>query len=340
MQEKTKSSPIYRLQNPWQQFSHTVWLASTLSLNRNFDKFSFPHKLDKIRQQQVISLAFDGLKKCPQLQNPLLLRSEDVPPIEKEFLAEHFLLTDGFYQAHGGEGFVIDDSGQFLAGMNLQNHVQLHLLDTEQEIESCWNRLVKIEDSLSQMADFAFKPHFGFLTSDQTRCGTGFEITLFLHIPAIIQSGELSEILERERDEEVEISGLQGPSSEMVGDILLARNRCSLGLTEEYILTTLRMWATRAVVAEVSIRKKLMETSDEKIKNKVGRALGLLTHSYQMEVVEALNALSLVKLGVELGWIKAPQDLNLTQIFFDCRRAHLLHHLQGKVDVHLLLGLS
>ena len=78
----------------------------------------------------------------------------------------------------------------------------------------------------------------------------------------------------------------------------MARNTCTVGLTEEYILTTMRMWATRAVVAEI-ISGKLMENDNKQIKNKVTRALGLLTHSYQLEAIEALNALSLVKLGMK-----------------------------------------
>jgi protein arginine kinase len=125
--------------------------------------------------------------------------------------------------------------------------------------------------------------------------------------------------------------GLQGSSTEMIGDILVARNSCTLGLTEEYIVTSLRMWATRAVVAEVSLRKKLHD--NEALKNKVARALGLLTHSYQLETVEALNSFSLVKLGLELGWIKSDIPLNLNQIFFDCRRAHLSHIIEKKVEI-------
>ncbi len=71
----------------------------------------------------------------------------------------------------------------------------------------------------------------------------------------------------------------------------------------------------------------------EHIKNKVTRALGLLTHSYQLELIEAMNALSLVKLGMEVGWILARAPLNMNQILFNIRRAHLIHILEHKVDI-------
>lgn len=330
---KSESHPIFRLKSPWETHTHNVWLASTLSVARNLTKFKFPSKLDKVREHQVISLIFENLSKCPELTNPELFKSEEIGPLQKEFLLEHFLILNGFHQAHAGEGFVVDDSGNFLAVLNLEDHLQLNILDTQQEIEKTWNRLLKIEAFLGKTLNFSFHSRFGYLTANPNHSGTALSITLYLHIPAVIHMGELSELLEREKDEEVEAIGLQGRTNEMIGDILVARNLCSIGLTEEYILTTMRMWATRAVISEISLRKKLMENNDEQIKNKVTRALGLLTHSYQLEAIEALNALSLVKLGVEIGWILSPPSLNINEIFFNSRRAHLMNQFNGKIDI-------
>lgn len=330
---ETPIHPIYALPKLWDINSHNVWLASTLSLTRNFANYKFPGKLDKSRQQQVVSIVFDVLKTCPELKNLSLFRSEDIGPLEKEFLLEHYLKMDDFHQAHGGEGFIIDELGKFLGIINLHNHIDLHFVDVEQEIEKAWNRVIQVENYLSRSIDFAYNSRFGFLTNHPSQGGTCLVITLFLHIPAIIHMGELSEILEKEKEEEIEALGLQGSATEMIGDILVARNSCTLGVTEEYILTSLRMWATRAVVAEVTLRKKLKTSNAEHIKNKIARALGLLTHAYQLEPIEALNAFSLVKLGVELDWIKMKEPLNLNQIFFNLRRAHLMNSLEKKVEI-------
>ncbi|MEZ5315324.1 MAG: hypothetical protein R3E91_03825 [Chlamydiales bacterium] len=322
---RSEIDQIYQLNKLWENDSHNVWLASTLSLARNLNKFKFSSKLDKARQEQLIRLIWEGFNGVPILNQPLLYHSEDIGPLEKEFLVEHFLIQNPFHQAHAGEGFIIDQSAKFLAMLNLQDHLRIHQVDTQQEIEKSWNQLVEIESHLNKNLDFAFNSRFGFLTADPLYSGTSLTISLFLHIPAIIHTGELPELLEKEKEEEVEAVGLHGKATEMIGDILVARNTCTIGLTEEYILTTMRMWATRAIVAEIHMRKKLIENNNEQIKNKVTRALGLLTHSYQLEVIEALNALSLVKLGIEIGWVLAPKEFNFNQIFFNCRRAHLLN---------------
>ncbi len=331
--EKSDAHPIYELPGLWEAHAHHVWLASSLTLSRNLTKFKFPTKLDKSREEQIRSLVYEGLKTSPELNKPKLYSSDNIGFLEKEFLSEHFLISEGFHKAHGGEGFIVDEAGDFLGLINLDNHIELTLLDTRQEIEKAWNRLAKIETYLGKRVDFAFNPRFGFLTSNPSQAGTALTINLFLHIPATIHTGELSELMEKEHEEEVQAVGLQGNANEMIGDILVAKNLCTIGLTEEYILTTMRMWATRAVVNEMNIRKKLIEQGDEQMKNKVTRSFGLLTHSYQLEVIEALNALSLVKLGIEIGWIQCPDHLNMNQIFFNCRRAHLSSLLEEKVDV-------
>lgn len=321
---KSKTHPIFQLKNPWALPTHTVWLASTLGVSRNLKNFKFPGHLDGGRQAQVLSLLWEAFQSAPQLHTPTLYRTPELDPIQREFLLEHFLIPEGFLHTHAGDGFVVDESATLLAMINIHEHLHMVVLDTQQELESSWNRLVHIESHLGKSLDFAFNPRFGFLTADPHHAGTGLRVTLYLHIPAIIHMGELPELLEHEKEEEVAAVGLQGKTSEMIGDILLAHNTCTLGLSEEYILTSMRMWATRAVVAELNVRKKILATNEERIKNKVMRALGLLSHSYQLEVIELLNAVSLVKLGVELGWIEAPPTLNLTDTLFHCRRAHLI----------------
>lgn len=330
---KLKDNPIFSLKDLWSEHDHQVWLASSITMHRNFSKMQFPSKMDTGKQEQVLSLAIESVQQCPQLKAPTLYRSSDLDFLEKEFLLEHFLSYNGFQGAHGGEGFIIDDSGSIGLLINVDDHLQLTYIDTKQEIEKSWNELAKIESYINKRVDYAFNKQFGYLTSNPENAGTGLVVTMFLHIPAIIHMGELPELLERKGEDEVDACGLQGHATEMIGDILVATNRCSLGLAEEYILTSMRMFATKTVVSEVNARKKIVEENNEAMKNKVTRALGLLTHSYQLEAIEALNTVSLVRLGVELGWIQGADQLNLTQILFNCRRAHLMTLLEQKVDI-------
>jgi protein arginine kinase len=327
--------PLLCNENPWNHNSNTIWLGSTIILNRNLEKFKFPGKLPTDKRKQIVSLLTRDLLASDQLKNPKLIRAEDMPPIEKEFLVEHFISNQGFHQAYSGEAFVLDETGEFLAVLNLRDHLLLQWVDIREELENAWDRLVQIELGLNKSVNFAFSPKFGFLTSDPTQCGTGLSVTIFLHLPALIYTGQLEAIIKKDKDDGMEQTGLQGDPNELIGDIVAFHNSYTLGVTEDSILSSLRTLATKLVVEEKSVRQHLKQESEIQLaefKDKVSRAYAILLHSYQVEAIEALQALSLLKLGLDLDWLKGVTQVTLNKLLFSCRRAHLLCHYGQKIS--------
>lgn len=311
----------------WENNENPIWLASTLSLNRNLEKFKFPGKLSEEQRRQIIALVSGRLLSDPSLDQPVLVSAEEISPLEKEFLYEHYLTRRSFHEAQSGEAFVVDSKGSFLIAINLRDHLQFEVIDTKGEIESCWNQLVKIETNLGQNISYAFLPKFGFLTADPAEAGTGLSLALFLQATAMIHMGKLKEFLDKHQDDSILVSGLHGKPGDIIGDLLTIRNSHSLGISEENIITALRSFATKLHVQEKSSRSELKQGGNAHIKDMVGRAYGLLAHSYQVETIEALNAISLLKLGVDLGWITGITMSALNSLFFQSRRAHLQYQL-------------
>jgi len=327
--------PLLCNESPWNHNNNLIWLGSTVALHRNIEKFKFPGKLAPDKRQQIISLINQELLASPQLKNPKLIRAEDMPPIEKEFLVEHFLTSQSFHQTHTGEAFVLDETGEFLAVLNLNDHVFMEWIDQREDLEGAWNHLVKIESNLSQAVNLAFSPQFGFLTADPTECGTGLTVSVFLHLPGLLHSNRLEEVIKKTKDEGIRQTGLQGNPNEIIGDILVLHNNYTLGLTEENILSSLRTLATKLIAEEKSVRSFLENGHGYEIsivKDKVSRAYGILMHSYQIEAVEALQALSLLKLGLDLHWLEGTQQKTLNALLFSCRRAYLLCHYAQKIQ--------
>lgn len=319
--------PLFPIESPWQNNANNIWLCSTLSLSRNIEKFDFPDKLSLEKRQQIMALLSRELLKNGNLKNPRFFQAENLLPIQKEYLVEHFLSDQGFHHMHEGEGFLIDESGKFLSVMNLKNHLYLHVLDLSEEIESAWSQLAKIEMELDQTLDFAFSPKFGFLTSNPAQCGTALIVHIFLHIPALLYTNRFHEIMENIADEGVEYSGIQGNPDELIGDVVSFRNTHTLGVKEEGILSSMRTLATKLLVEEKGIRSHLNQESESElsnIKDKVSRAYAILLHSYQIKEIEALESLSLVKLGLDLGWIKGVSHADLNHLLFSSRQAHVL----------------
>lgn len=331
--KNTSSDHILKHQKPWDENENSIWLASTIGMYRNIEKYKFPTKLETDRQKQIIALISKELLASSQLVNPQLVRAEDTGPLHKEFLVEHFLSQSSFHQAQAGEAFVIDDSGAFLATINIHDHLHIYFIDCRGELENTWNRLVSIESTIGKQVAYAFSPKYGFLTSDFNLCGTALNVSVFLQVPGLVHSGKIDETLDKLADESIVITGIQGNPTEIIGDVIVAQNNYTLGVTEENIISNLRSFTTKMMVAENSVRRKILTGNSNEIKDKISRAFGILVHSYQIETVEALNALSLLKLGIELKWMTGMTVKEINQLFFNCRRAHLLkNHGQLKPE--------
>lgn len=337
MSESNESNALQALDVFWKQCKDPIWLATNVKLIRNLSKFFFPGKLSVETRRQVRGLLKTGLTSSPLLDKPQFIYAEKLTPAQKEYLFEHFLCTEGFHQAQQGDAFVIDNSSAFLGVVNVQDHLQLQLLDCKGEIEAAWNKLLKMEIELGKELTFAFNDRFGFLTADPSHCGTGLLLHLFVQLPALIHTGRLQEILSRKHLEGVGMMGLQGEPDRLIGDIVVLYNTSTLGLTEEDIVTQARSILTILYMEEKSALNTLRSQPSQAIKDAVSRAYGLLKYSYQIETTEALNALSLLKLGLSLEWVGDTSLERLNSLLFACRRGHLQLKAKTELDQKELL---
>jgi protein arginine kinase len=335
MSIQKRNDPLLSSQNPWNQSTNSTWIGSSLILHRNIEKFNFPGKLNADKKKQIIALLQKSLLSSKELINPKLILADEIELVGKEFLVEHFLSNQNFQLANLGEAFLLDETNSFLAVLNLQDHLQLQSISASEDFENNWSRLVKIESEVMQTINFSFSSKFGFLASDFAQCGTGIVATLYLHLPALSYADCLNELFSTNRDEGIELTGLQGNPNEFIGDIIALKNRYTLGSTEDDILSSLRSLAIKMMVEEKSFREHLShenESEQAKVKDLVSRAFAVLMHSYRLEEVESLKALSSLKLGLDFNWIKGTSQSTLNMLLFSCRRAHLLCHYKQKIS--------
>lgn len=328
----TQSQIISKLSKnaPWYQNAQSISLASSITICRNVEKFAFPSKLESNKQAALSKLLEKEFKRTKSLQSAACFRAELLSSKEKEYISEHFLVSGDFHHAHGNEEFIVDDSGRFAASLHLEDHVRLYWIDSHIGFEKGYAHLVNVETSIGENLPFAFDSCFGFLTASPDLCGCALEAKAFVQLPGLIHTENLDEVLESALDDSLYISGLHGNPTEVIGDILVIKNYYNLGVSEDMIISSIHTAATKLVAEEQAVRLKVKKEQSAEVKDRVSRAFGILMHSYQIDAVEALNALSLIKLGCDLGWIKGTDIETVNALFFQCRRAHLLEQVGAK----------
>lgn len=323
MTEKPDLPPSLLEHTPWLDEVNPIWPASTFTLHRNLARYNFPPKMQKVHSLRVLNGLQEMLLTACNLNKPKLLKAEEITALDKEFLFEHFLCLDSFQNTGEAQGFIVDENAKFLALINVGDHLQIQLLDSTGGWESAWNLINQIDQTIAEKSEIAYSPKFGYLTSDPNICGTALIVQIFLHLPALIHTNQLQEALVKQKEEEVVATSMQGKIEEIVGDIIVLKNGFTLGISEENILRALHTTAMKLMALEKSVRTHLKSENNAAIKDQISRAYGLLMHSYQLQTKETLDALSLLKLGIDLGLVTGISDSKINDIFFKCRHAHL-----------------
>jgi protein arginine kinase len=207
-----------------------------------------------------------------------------------------------------------------------------YTIETKGDLEGAWNRVVRLETSLGENLTYSASQKFGFLTSSLEQCGTALEVTTFLQLSALLHLEKIDSILEQEADDSFLVMGMQGSPTEIIGDVFAIQNNYTLGLTEEKIISSVYSLTSKLIREEKSTRDQIRQSKNPMIIDKVSRAFGILLYSYYFEPIEALNALSLFKLGINLEWISGITEEELNRVFFNSRRAHLLSQFTEKIS--------
>jgi len=262
-----------------------------------------------------------------QLKDAISYDMDKLDSWEKGYLFEHFLASHDSNDNICHSGVVLDKSGNFLAHINGKDHLVMHSLDTPLNWERSWEKLSNIEATLSNNLSFAYSPIFGYLTSQPSNAGTALTVCALLHLPSLIHLNQIEDVLMTEINDEISVNAFQNNC----GDIITIQNRYTLGVSEDHILREMHKSMTRLMYLEKTYRNYLLENPNVDLLDRVRRAIGLLKYSCQIKRKEALSALSLIKLGVDLQWIAGLNAKEINKLFFEMHHIYPLFPKHGRL---------
>ena len=128
------------------------------------------------------------------------------------------------------------------------------------------------------------------------------------------------------------VRGLHGEGTDASGSIFQISNQTTLGESEETIIKRLHTVLTTIVEQEINAREKLVDVEPNKLFDKIGRAYGLLQNGFLLNSAEALNLLSLVRLGIDLRVFPEYRRVQIDRLFIRSQPAHIQYAAQGECE--------
>ncbi|PIQ82230.1 MAG: protein arginine kinase [Candidatus Omnitrophica bacterium CG11_big_fil_rev_8_21_14_0_20_64_10] len=307
-----------------------IVLSSRIRLARNLADQPFPEWAAPAQRRAVLETVEAAVGRSKFLKNALVLRMSDLSEMEQLFLVERHLISRDHARQPEGKGVVISDREILSIMINEEDHLRLQVLQSGLNLSEAWAMLRRIDEELEKELPLAFDSVWGYLTACPTNVGTGMRVSAMLHLPCLVMTRQINRVIHAITKLGLTARGFYGEGTEASGNFFQLSNQVSIGVGEEELLDSLGRIVTQVVGQERAARQALIGHSKAALEDRVFRALGTLKSAQLISSQEAIDRLSMVRLGVDLGLIPTLQREGVNRLLVQIQPAHL-QMLEGRV---------
>lgn len=300
-----------------------IVVSSRVRLARNIRNKPFPGWAKKAERLEVMTAVKEAVCRLPEMEESYAENLEALSPLEKQVLVERHLISRE-HAAKGVGSAVVMNAPQSLSVMiNEEDHLRMQAICCGLQLENVHKMIDRVDTELEGQLDIAFDDKLGYLTACPSNVGTGMRASAMLHLPGLVMSDQINKIINSVNKIGLAVRGLHGEGTEAMGNLFQVSNQTTLGEAESEIIGRLNRVIEQIIDHEQNARALLAQRKAITLHDQIGRAYGLLSHAYSISSKEALNLLSIIKLGIDLAVFPDAHRFPVDELFIETQPAHL-----------------
>lgn len=309
-----------------------IVLMTRVRLARNLSGHSFPGWAEPDERADIVEICRNAVVAAPPMKKGHAYYIAELDELSRQILVERHLVSRELTGAKEGAGVVISNDQSVSVMINEEDHLRIQVLRAGFQLKKTWATVNDLDSMLEQSLDFAFDSTLGYLTACPTNLGTGMRASVMMHLPALVISNQMEKIVRAVNQLGMVVRGLFGEGSDASGSIFQISNQTTLGESEEEIIKRLQAVLQSIIEHEENARERLLETEGPKLFDKIGRAYGILQNSHLLSSSEAMNLLSLIRLGVDLKLFPAANRATVDRLFIETQPGHLQYAQKAQFE--------
>ena len=298
-------------------------ISSRVRLARNLRDTTFPGWASKEVRNRVWTEVIQAFDNIENSESFLHWRMDELDPLERELLFERHLISGELAERKEGSGVFVSEDECRAVMVNEEDHIRLQSLQPGLSLHEALTAAETLDDALEQNLSYAFSSKLGYLTACPSNLGTGMRASVMLHLPGLVLTEEVKPVINAVSKIGLAVRGLWGEGSEAAGHMFQISNQVTLGKTESEIIEHLEQIVLEVIEHEKNARQRLMDSDEIKVHDHIGRAYGVLANAALMSSGEALDLLSAIRLGVDIGLLSDMKRRDIDQLFIRIHPAHL-----------------
>jgi protein arginine kinase len=308
-----------------------IVFSSRVRLARNLKGVAFPgwaKKAERVRALEVLRPAIESL---PQMRGAFAESMDTLQTLDKQILVERHLISREHAAKGAGSGLVLNREESFCVMINEEDHLRMQALRPGLQLKQAWAAIDHLDSALEKKVEFAFDTRLGYLTACPTNLGTGIRVSAMLHLPGLVLSEQVNQIVSAVNKLGLAVRGLYGEGTEALGNVFQVSNQMTLGESEPEIVERLTKVLAQIIEHEENARGTLLEKKPKTVFNQIGRAYGILANAHSISSKETMNLLSFLRLGVDLGLFPDIERGLVDELFIITQPAHLQKRFSEKL---------
>ena len=308
-----------------------VW-SSRVRLARNLTSIPFPGWANKSVRVETFQHIRENVLKVKTMKNSFETEMDKLTTLEKQILVERHLISREHAAKNSGSGIILSKDESISVMINEEDHLRMQALLPGLQIKNAWMTIDKFDSELEEGLEFAYSKKRGYLTACPTNLGTGIRVSAMLHLPGLVLSEQINQIIQAVNKLGLAVRGLYGEGTEALGNVFQVSNQMTLGETEEDIVDRLNKVLLQIVDHEENARVKLIESKTKMVYNHIGRAYGILGNAHSISSKETMNLLSLLRLGMDMKMFPDASQALINELIIITQPAHLQKANEGKLS--------
>ncbi|MFH1868502.1 MAG: protein arginine kinase [Candidatus Omnitrophota bacterium] len=306
-----------------------IVISNRIRLARNIEGLRFVDWADGDIKKEVAQKAKEAILSSSYMQNSLYIDMNKIDVIDRQFLIERHLVSKehAFNTEH--KAVFISDREIVSIMVNEEDHLRLQVIQSGFKLDDTWNIMERLEAGLENSLKFAFSEEWGYLTACPTNAGTGLRASVMVHLPGIVITHQVDGMVRAVSKLGLTVRGFFGEGTEAAGNFFQISNQVTLGQREEDIINNLKKVIKQIVSQERGSRDFLKAKKKNIVEDKISRAYSTLEGAHIITSKETIDLLSLVRLGIDLDFIKHIDIPKLNELFILTQPAHL-QKIKGK----------
>ena len=303
-----------------------VVLYSKVRVARNLADAPFPERMSAELRKSVSKKLYAAIKSSSLANEFDLINLYDLKPAKAASYCERQLISKEHLKNKETASFMLSKNEDVSIMLCEEDHIRINAFEQGQNLETAYKKADEIDDIFINSVKLAYSERLGFLTASPINLGTGLKASFALHLPALRNNNSIYRLSSMVGKLGLSLRELYKGGA---GDIYILSNQVSLGISEKSAIDNVNAICEQIVKQERAARESLKENIE--FEDRIYRTLGILKTARRLDNDEFLNNLSLLRLGVSLGYFDVDYEI-IGEMLFDLQNASLINSAEAELS--------